>query len=1021
MKKLGLCSILLVILTTMALAGTLAHAEYHHVADCTVCHYGLGGSSEASACGDSANLKMIRETIVTPESGTKPVVFTGAYVRGGAPYDGVCEVCHTNTAYHRNSALGDHTHYAGENCVSCHPHNLRVNPAASLKRLILDPVAVSGGFNEWNDSLEGGDKVSAVTSIGESIFPESNSQRQYFTFEDAPAEVSGDILSVRLWVRAKSYDNGSKIRRDLKIEYYDGSISYKQKIKTSDSYEYYYAEWDINPEWDENHEYRSAWEWADIDSWEGGVASGSPHAGVGGVKTGAEVGRIWLEVVYSPDSNGVHLTHGPVFGGVTDGQIKVWCRTSGVATVKVRYSKTEAIAKDTTGHTLGEDYGEQQADEAPSSSNDYTCVTTLTGLDADTRYYFTFIVDGLPNHTFESDSNYEYNSQDIWSGDTHPYWSSLPHCSTFPATSNTDGFSFVFGGDNHPVGLNHSLFYQMTQGGRDPKFLLDLGDHYGINNDVKEGIDDDVSGGGGETSPLWPAYRRRRGFSVWGRNLTYHILRKMPLFRTWSDHDYLGNNSHKYGDENDAKNRTYNAYDAFLDYTPLPTLGDGPGDKAAGDGDLVFTASGSDDNTVIQNPGDNGGLDFTAEGLYSGQVAHNVTTGAYGVMKEVVDSTTINTTTVSGGQFSAGDQIRIKRGGLWYRFRHGALTEFFFIDTRYKRDPNSDETRSLTPAGGDMLDGTRYGVDAKASGDALESIGANTITISVADWNNRISDPVAGDVVTNVTDTEYTLYTLIHPDYVYSVDGRQITLKSQIFEGAGEQWQIHEGEYTLIDSVDGRQITLKSQIFEGADEQWQIHESGGSDHRQAGDTDAQAKQRNQEAGHIQREWLIDAVNNSSATWKFIVSELTFLSDELTNNDKWADYDPVDAQRDYLKENIDVSNVIWLSADRHFAALNKDTDTDNPWPEALCGLFHCDDGDGAHNSSNGQLGKGSWSIDTTQAIWDASCKPAAILGAFGYVTVSSGAVTIKLYDLAGNTINPYDDCGVGVTDLTMTID
>ena len=292
MKKLGLARVFLVILTMVAFSGTMVCAEIHHVADCTVCHYGLGGSSEASACGDSENLKMVREEIVTPNSGTKPVVFTGAYVRGTVPYDGVCEVCHTETAYHRNDSSGDHTHYAGENCVSCHLHHLTVNPTASLKRLILDPVAVSGdSTNAWSVSL--GDKVDAVTSIDEYIYPSFNDERQYFTFEDPPVEASGDILSVRLWVRAKSY-NGIKVRRDLKIDYYDGyaESSYKQKIKVSDSYEYYYAEWDVNPQ------DGSAWEWDDIDSWEGGVASGSPNAGVGGVKTGAEVGRIWLEVVY---------------------------------------------------------------------------------------------------------------------------------------------------------------------------------------------------------------------------------------------------------------------------------------------------------------------------------------------------------------------------------------------------------------------------------------------------------------------------------------------------------------------------------------------------------------------------------------------------------------------------------------------------------------------------------------------------------------------------------------------------
>lgn len=44
------------------------------------------------------------------------------YVRGEEPYDGVCEVCHTQTTYHRNNASGDHAHYVGENCISCHKH-----------------------------------------------------------------------------------------------------------------------------------------------------------------------------------------------------------------------------------------------------------------------------------------------------------------------------------------------------------------------------------------------------------------------------------------------------------------------------------------------------------------------------------------------------------------------------------------------------------------------------------------------------------------------------------------------------------------------------------------------------------------------------------------------------------------------------------------------------------------------------------------------------------------------------------
>ncbi len=40
-----------------------------------------------------------------------------------ANYDGICEVCHTATNYHRNSSEGNHEHYAGTACTMCHQHD----------------------------------------------------------------------------------------------------------------------------------------------------------------------------------------------------------------------------------------------------------------------------------------------------------------------------------------------------------------------------------------------------------------------------------------------------------------------------------------------------------------------------------------------------------------------------------------------------------------------------------------------------------------------------------------------------------------------------------------------------------------------------------------------------------------------------------------------------------------------------------------------------------------------------------
>jgi len=44
-----------------------------------------------------------------------------SYADGDTTYDGVCEVCHTQTTYYRNDGTGS-AHYAGESCTNCHSH-----------------------------------------------------------------------------------------------------------------------------------------------------------------------------------------------------------------------------------------------------------------------------------------------------------------------------------------------------------------------------------------------------------------------------------------------------------------------------------------------------------------------------------------------------------------------------------------------------------------------------------------------------------------------------------------------------------------------------------------------------------------------------------------------------------------------------------------------------------------------------------------------------------------------------------
>ena len=104
---------------------------YHHVEGCTVCHDMLHGGEE---CQDGYGyLHFMACTINTPNSGPRDVKFIShglpeeppqnSCADGDLTYDGVCEVCHTETTFHLNTG-DDAVHFDGENCTStCHPHN----------------------------------------------------------------------------------------------------------------------------------------------------------------------------------------------------------------------------------------------------------------------------------------------------------------------------------------------------------------------------------------------------------------------------------------------------------------------------------------------------------------------------------------------------------------------------------------------------------------------------------------------------------------------------------------------------------------------------------------------------------------------------------------------------------------------------------------------------------------------------------------------------------------------------------
>ncbi|MDY6990439.1 MAG: hypothetical protein SWQ30_20550 [Thermodesulfobacteriota bacterium] len=129
MKNLRLCSIFLATLTITALSNRPAYAQYHHVDDCTVCHY---GGLDPADCTASPNLALVRDVIDTPCSDLRQAVF-GPFVSEVPPYNGVCQVCHESigqcsTKYYRNDGSGDdHPVYkpglmGPTDCNVCHKH-----------------------------------------------------------------------------------------------------------------------------------------------------------------------------------------------------------------------------------------------------------------------------------------------------------------------------------------------------------------------------------------------------------------------------------------------------------------------------------------------------------------------------------------------------------------------------------------------------------------------------------------------------------------------------------------------------------------------------------------------------------------------------------------------------------------------------------------------------------------------------------------------------------------------------------
>lgn len=77
-------------------------------------------------------------------------------------------------------------------------------------------------------------------------------------------------------------------------------------------------------------------------------------------------------------------------------------------------------------------------------------------------------------------------------------------------------------------------------------------------------------------------------------------------------------------------------------------------------------------------------------------------------------------------------------------------------------------------------------------------------------------------------------------------------------------------------------------------------------------------------------WLVDGINNSTARWKVICTPVIW-NQTANGPDLWGGWESERVEQRYLLQHITASNVVVLSGDRHFSAL--DSGANAVWPEA----------------------------------------------------------------------------------------
>lgn len=218
----------------------------------------------------------------------------------------------------------------------------------------------------------------------------------------------------------------------------------------------------------------------------------------------------------------ISLTHGPIVGGVTHNEAKIFGRTGTPAVLQAEYSTDASFA---SGVAVS-------SSVTTDTSADYTGMVTLSNLVPDTLYYYRFV----GNATV-----YQFQ--------------------TFPDPLQLASFTFAVFADLASSDVAAPVYQQAALD--NPRFVMQIGDFPHM-NPAKSPTPITISN-------WWLAAKRAiRDYNTAGVDLANHLLSKYPFVHIWDDHDY--------GDDNyDYRNphKYDKALPAFKSYYPTYPLVNG--------------------------------------------------------------------------------------------------------------------------------------------------------------------------------------------------------------------------------------------------------------------------------------------------------------------------------------------------------------------------------------------------------------------------------------------------------------